>query len=226
MRLRSHDIALLFQLLFQALNVQLPDNVANKKHNAKDTKEAGKKHIPDHEKTTSGAPANAGPYHYEQGLKSKSLPQIAGHTGGALKSLWDDVLLGPVEAVKTEVGAVSKTIMETFAKNKEITVGNILNLIGASVIDLVMNFIRAFIKALMKLGEGLIIGLRNAIDTPVEFPVISALLRKIGIKTFSLLDVVALVIAFPVTIACKLVTGDAPKPITIFDYKVRIQCFW
>jgi hypothetical protein len=170
----------------------------------------------------SSAPANIGPYHYEQGLKSKSLQQMsAGQVVGVFESLWNNLLVEPVNALSAAVEAIAKNVVETFAEKKEITAEDILQQIGDALIHLYMTFVKALRQGVMKIGEELIIGLLNAVDTPIEFPVISALLRKIGIPTFSFLDVVALVIAFPVTTLSKVMTGKAPTRITSFDYTVR-----
>ncbi|KAJ6583461.1 hypothetical protein DFH09DRAFT_1360111 [Mycena vulgaris] len=207
------------KLLFDAFNIKLPGDITDKKQNAADTNKGATQYSAGNDEAASGAPANTGPYHYEQGLKSKNLPQMyAGQVVGALESVWDNLLAGPVKAIGTEVEAIAKNVAKTFAEKKEITAGDILQQIGAALIRLIMTFVRALTQGLMKIGEDVIIGLRNAIDTPIEFPVISALLRKIGIPTFSYLDVLALVIAFPVTTMSKVLTGKAPKRITSFDY--------
>jgi len=174
--------------------------------------------------TATGAPANAGPYHYEQGLKSKNLPQMyAGQAVGALVSVWDNLLAGPVKTISTEVEAIAQNMAKTFAEKKELSAGEILQECGVGLIHLIMTVVKAFTEGLMKIGEDLVIGLRDVIDTPIEFPVLSALLRKIGVPTFSILDVLALVLAFPVTTMSKVFTGKAPKRITSFDYTAMCE---
>jgi hypothetical protein len=63
----------------------------------------------------------------------------------------------------------------------------------------------------MTLAAELISGIKEILNTTIYIPVITPLLRKLGVKDFSFLDAVSLIIAIPVTVMFKVITGKPPS---------------
>jgi hypothetical protein len=197
--------------------VKLPDSIAKQKQGAAQAKAGLDESVSKH-----SAQANVGTYHFEQGQKNLDQPAISGMQMAAkgLTALWDDLLYPAVKAVGDSASGAAQTLMDAFDSGKDISVAEIMQQLGGAVIHAVIQFCKAIITGLMKLGEDIIMGLREMITSRIEWPVIGPLLRKFGVPDISLLDIIAMILAFPVTILSKVITGAAPTRITSFDYKV------
>lgn len=94
--------------------------------------------------------------------------------------------------------------------NGRITTGEfataVLNALGALALDLVKRIVDAVLDAVSLLADGL----SSFLNEDIEIPFFSALYRWISGNAPSLLDVVALVLAIPVTVAYKLLFNEEP----------------
>jgi hypothetical protein len=83
--------------------------------------------------------------------------------------------------------------------------------IACQLVTLGLDVIRAVIDVLLDGLATLIDGVLTLLDTKIHIPYISDLLKKyLGIGEMSALEVGALILAIPVTIGSKLITGRAP----------------
>jgi hypothetical protein len=83
--------------------------------------------------------------------------------------------------------------------------------IACQLVTLGLDVIRAVIDVLLDGLAALIDGVLSLLTTKIHIPYISTLLKKyLGIGEMSMLDVGALILAIPVTIGTKLISGQAP----------------
>lgn len=84
----------------------------------------------------------------------------------------------------------------------------IIGILSDTVLLSAQNVVDALLDILYEMAKLAV----QALDTPIHIPVLSDILEAIGIPDFSLLDLLSLIAAVPVTIGYKLVHGTAPFP--------------
>ncbi|KAG8924303.1 hypothetical protein FRC01_011679 [Tulasnella sp. 417] len=205
--------------LGEALKVKLPGDHGTKKQSQASV-ESGNSSAASH---TKNVEVNNATYHFEEGKKTAKYQP--GTTGEALKSLWDDT----IEPALKEAGAGAKRIADTIwelAKGQlSLSVQDIYAVIGGELVHLLVTLIKAIVQGLMKIGQVVLAGIKDLLNTSVwSFGIFGGLLKKLfHLPDFSILDVVAIVIAIPSTILAKLITGKAPKRIQNFDFARMVE---
>ena len=93
-----------------------------------------------------------------------------------------------------------------------LSIGELLKRILAVLADILIESIENILEITIDVIAIIIKGVIEILDTPINVPVISWAYKKITGSESSLLDVVCLVAAIPVTILYKIATGQAPFP--------------
>jgi hypothetical protein len=142
-----------------------------------------------------------------QSITQKSQPTLAALPLNLLDALWN--------ALQKE----ADTLGEAFTRLKDLVenapnmqlvdvLKGLVGILADAVLKSAKNVIDAVLDVIYTLAKAAV----AALDTPIYFPVISDILREIGVPEFSLLDVVCYVGAVPATLVYKLATKKAPFP--------------
>lgn len=123
------------------------------------------------------------------------------------------------EDLKKRTGGVIDQIITVYRQNPGVSLGNVLKIVGVEILLGLLGMVKNVVSGLIRVGAGIITQLRNLFNQEIRVPVISALFKLIAKgRPLTLLNAVSLLIAVPVTIVAKVVTGEKPKRITNFDY--------
>lgn len=203
--------------LGEALGLKLPDALANKKLTPKEAANAEEK-----TKDTTSPEANTGNYHLEQGLKTA--PQKNTTPLDVIGDLYKNVLLPIFEDAKNNAEALSKRFVELFQKEGSLSVSNVMEFFVGEIIHLLIQTIKSIVMGVMNLGRTLLQGVKDVLNSEIDFfGIFGGLFKKLGIKLPSWLTVLSFVVAIPVTIFAKIITGEKPKRIAAFDAKSMVE---
>jgi hypothetical protein len=142
-----------------------------------------------------------------QSITQKSPPTLAALPLNLLDALWN--------ALKKE----ADTLGEAFTSLKDLVenaptmplvdvLKGLVGILADAVLKSAKNVIDAVLDVIYTLAKAAV----AALDTPIYFPVISDILREIGVPEFSLLELICYVGAVPATLVYKLATNRAPFP--------------
>ncbi|KAI1169326.1 hypothetical protein F5B18DRAFT_18700 [Nemania serpens] len=155
-------------------------------------------------------------YHTKNGLGSatSNSPDTSDKSGeeGQLQKVLEDL-----EAIVTEEAAHVDTIIDQIRTQviepfNDLTALKIAKKILAITADLVLKSARTIIIKLLDIVKILVGALIDALDAPLEIPIISPFYKSLVGDELSVLDLVCLIGAVPTTIAFKIFTGEAPFP--------------
>ncbi|KIO21514.1 hypothetical protein M407DRAFT_28906 [Tulasnella calospora MUT 4182] len=202
-----------------ALKVKLPgDHGAKKQSQA--SAESGNPSAAGH---TKNVEVNNATYHFEEGKKTAKYEPNT--TGDAIKSLWDDTIEPALKEAGAGAKRIADTIWEICKGELSLSVNEIFAVIGGEIVHLLVTLIKTIVQGLMGIGQIVLTGIKDLLNTSVwSFGIFGGLLKKLfHLPDFSILDVVAIVIAIPSTILAKLITGKAPKRIQNFDFARMVE---
>ncbi|KAG8957168.1 hypothetical protein FRC00_004400, partial [Tulasnella sp. 408] len=182
--------------------------------------ESGNSSAADH---TKNVEVNNATYHFEEGKKTANFQP--GTTGEAIKSLWDDNIEPALKEAGEGAKRIANTIWDLCKGQLSLSVEDIYAVIGGELVHLLVTLIKTIVQGLMKIGQVVLAGIKDLLNTSVwNFGIFGGLLKKIfHLPDFSILDVVALVIAIPSTILAKLITGKPPARIQNFDFSRMVE---
>ncbi|KZF24922.1 hypothetical protein L228DRAFT_58472 [Xylona heveae TC161] len=140
--------------------------------------------------------------------------------GTPFEEFWSDVLsplIGTFEDVSSDIGM---SIFEIFNPADSISPKQALSKLGTNVLLDLLDGIKKIGSGLAKLGSSLLEDFKSALNYKITIPIFSTLYKKFisGGSDLTVLDGLALILAIPVTIATKLITGEKPPDMTIIDY--------
>jgi len=118
-----------------------------------------------------------------------------------------DTILLSVETTYKNVG--NKLVM-LFNDNNKVSTGTILQALGSDLLVGIIDLLRAFVVDLVRLGADIIRGLRGLLTMRIKVPVFTKLYESISGKACNVLDIVSLILAIPITILSKVITGKKP----------------
>ncbi|KAG8911758.1 hypothetical protein FRC00_005874, partial [Tulasnella sp. 408] len=197
----------------------LPGDHGAKKQ-SQESVESGNSSAADH---TKNVEVNNATYHFEEGKKTANFQP--GTTGEAIKSLWDDTIEPALKEAGEGAKRIANTIWDLCKGQLSLSVEDIYAVIGGELVHLLVTLIKTIVQGLMKIGQVVLAGIKDLLNTSVwNFGIFGGLLKKIfHLPDFSILDVVALVIAIPSTILAKLITGKPPARIQNFDFSRMVE---
>ncbi len=119
-----------------------------------------------------------------------------------------------LEREKDILGALYVSLKtEVIDKIRDLTIAQIFTKIAAILADAVLESVENILLALLDVLQVLIQGVLDLLTAPIEIPVLSPLYKLIsGGDDLSLLDLACLVMAIPVTLGAKLLSGQTPFP--------------
>ncbi|HVI48225.1 MAG TPA: hypothetical protein VM802_25380 [Chitinophaga sp.] len=127
-----------------------------------------------------------------------------------------DLLTSLVSLLENEMaifkGAFDSIKQDLIDKIDQLSLGDIIKaLVGIIVntlLESVENILVTSIEVLTKLAEGIL----DILDASIDIPIVSWLYKLVTGDDLSLLDLVCLIVAIPVTICYKIIAGEAPFP--------------
>lgn len=123
------------------------------------------------------------------------------------------------EGIIEEVGKAFITLFKTGSWGK---VGDVLKHLSAEVMVKVVHIIKTLVDGFLDVLETILSEFGSLIDKEISIPVISQLYKaKVG-SSLTVLDGLALLVAFPTTVLHKIVYKKAPVDATKTDYKTLI----
>jgi hypothetical protein len=111
-------------------------------------------------------------------------------------------LTGMVNQVKTQIVDNISTLTPT----------QVVQRLSGVIADLLIKSAETVIITLLDLLKVIANGLIDLLDAPIDIPIISSIYKSISGDALTILDLVCLIGAIPVTIIIKIVTGKAPYP--------------
>jgi hypothetical protein len=116
---------------------------------------------------------------------------------------------------------LSDDLVLLFKKNgTSLSVGEILQKLGTDVLLGIIDAIRTLVVGLINMGALILEDFKTYINYEINIPIFSALYKEFisGGTALTLLDGLALLLAIPITIFSKLITGKAPPDMTGLSY--------
>lgn len=193
-------------MLNRAMDVKLPDGLGSKDQSKTDASVKADK--------TPSVEANTALYHFNQGAKSARASTVMEE---GLKGVFEKVLKPPLNRAEEATHRIANTLKELFGKGS-VSVEEVLKALGGSFVDLVVSLFKGLVEGLKNLGVLVVRAFKSLVNAPlISFPVIGPLLKWIGFSELTILDVAAYVVAIPINVLAKTLTGRSPTLIQNYD---------
>lgn len=141
--------------------------------------------------------------------------------------LWTQVVQPLYETLKGLVGDLADLISRLFFlhNNKSLSVQDAMTEMKTTVLVDFVNGIRKVAVGLIKVAKSLMSEFKDLINYKITIPVFSALYKKFisGGTDLTFLDGLAMILAIPITIITKVITGKAPPDMTTVNYSKIIN---
>lgn len=154
-----------------------------------------------------------GIYHMQNGVGTASSTFTP--TGNFSADMLDDLL----NLLQNEEGTFTTAYqnLKSMADNiQSMSPMAVLKQLVAIIADVVIDSAKNVVVALINIIESIIVGVLDALDAPIDIPVISWLYTKVSGNPLSILDLICLVVAIPTTIIYKIAKEESPFPDTPF----------
>ncbi|KAF5310920.1 hypothetical protein D9619_007751 [Psilocybe cf. subviscida] len=169
----------------------------------------------------TSAPANVGPYHFEQAQNSSSELDAA---TTALTNAFNKIIKPALADLFTRVGKLAADIQKlVLSAASGVSMTDILKIIGADVVSIILGLFKDIVVGLMDVAADIIQAVKSVLKWTVQIPIITPLLEGLGIPSITLIDAVSLLYAMPITVIAKILTGKPPPRIQSFDYSAMVQ---
>jgi hypothetical protein len=161
----------------------------------------------------AGSPqSNFGIQHLKSNAVNGSVPDYAASLTSDMQaalSALETAVTRELEVIQEALDSIKTSIIDKYNEltTAQITEGFIA-ILGDALLQSVENVLLAAIDFLAAVGKTFL----DILDAAIDIPVISALYKEISGDDLSMLDVLCLVIAIPVTIGYKIIADAAPYP--------------
>ncbi|KAE9371700.1 hypothetical protein N431DRAFT_559154 [Stipitochalara longipes BDJ] len=138
-----------------------------------------------------------------------------------LQSVWVQLVEPAWNSLQKTMETISDGLVLLFVEDgKSISVEQVLQKIGVDVLIGIVDAFKTLIVGLIKLGADILDDLKTYLNYELNIPVFSALWKKYvsGGKPFTLLSGLSFLLAIPLTVVSKLITGAAPPDMTNVNY--------
>jgi len=157
--------------------------------------------------------ANWGLHHFKSNMRQMTTTHSQPSGGwGLVKTILDD-LENMVEQEGADfIDAFQKLKSEVFDVHTSLTPGELVKRVTGILLDLLLETAENILVTGLDIIAALIEGIVDMLDAPITIPVISAIYREVADDDLSILDLMCLVAAIPVTVVYKIVAKTAPFP--------------
>ena len=152
----------------------------------------------------NAAPSSSGP---GSPAAPRAVPAEAGQPG--------DPIAAVVQAFETLVSDVSQAFKEVMADvgkliSGELSASDFFKSVLAALETLGVEAAQAVFDALMKALESIASSIQQAVNTPIELPILSPLYKQATGSELTLLDLICLVLGIGITLVYKIATNQSP----------------
>jgi hypothetical protein len=151
--------------------------------------------------------------------------KIAQAGGTSFEEFWSDVLSPLISTFGDTAHNIGSSIFEIFNPSGSITPEQVLSNLGTDVLLNLLEGIKKVANGLARVGASLLEDFKAAINYKITIPIFSVLYKTFlsGGSDLTVLDGLALILAIPVTIVAKLITGKTPPDMTAINYSDLID---
>ena len=158
--------------------------------------------------------SNWGLHHLSGNMNQMTTSQAQPPSGpwATVKTILDDLerlIAEEGDAFMTAFKQLKTDVMEA---HTSLTVGELVKRITAILLDLLLTSAGNILATGLDIIAALVGGIVDLLDAPIKIPVISAVYRAVAGDDLSILDLMCLVTAIPVTIVYKMLKNEAPFP--------------
>ncbi|EJU00471.1 hypothetical protein DACRYDRAFT_109190 [Dacryopinax primogenitus] len=170
----------------------------------------------------TSAPANYGNYQLDHGGASDASILTPMATDASLSNLYTQKIAPLLNQLLTDAENIGSQIVNLFNNALDITVADIQAFAQQFAISF-LQLIKDLVTNVIALAADIVGGLRTILNANFQIPVIGGILESFGVGPYSILDVVALLLAIPTTVLAKIITGSSPTLSFAFDYQKLVD---
>ena len=160
-------------------------------------------------------------YQFKHGGAATASTIASSDSGDPMFPAWSTLVEPAVASLSNTCETLATDLVQLFQSGgKSLSVGQVLQKLGADVLIGIIEVVRTLVVGLVKLGSLALQDLRAFVNYEINMPVFSALYKEFisGGAALTLLDGLCMLVAIPVTIMSKLLTGNAPPDMTALNY--------
>ncbi|KZT11135.1 uncharacterized protein LAESUDRAFT_754825 [Laetiporus sulphureus 93-53] len=170
------------------------------------------------DKTTSvnNAPgSNWSSYQIKHGGVKESFSAQGGDapaSGDPLVQFWNDVAFPAFDQIRKTMQDAMQDLARVFDGSKQFSLGQLLDHFGVDLLRNILGVIRQVFVGLIKFAADFATDMRAAITKSLDIPLLTPLYKWITHgHQLTILDAVSLLVAVPLTVVYKLITGQKPS---------------
>ncbi|RHZ58239.1 uncharacterized protein CDV56_106022 [Aspergillus thermomutatus] len=132
---------------------------------------------------------------------------------------WTDVIAPLIDTFASMAKEAGLALFHLFSPADSITPRQALSQLGSDMLLKLLDGIKRIAKGLVSVGSTLIRDIKSAFNYKINIPIFSWLYKHVlSGNDLTVLDGFALVVAIPVTVLTKIVTGERPADMTTLNY--------
>ena len=169
----------------------------------------------------SSTKGNWAKYQFKHGGASNASSIAGSESTDPLYQAWTNLVEPAAQSLSTTCETLASDIALLFQGDGDsISVGQILQKFGVDVLLGIIDAIRTVVVGLINLGALILLDFKTFVNYEINIPIFSALYKEYisGGTALSVLDGLCMLIAIPVTIMSKVLTGSAPPDLTTLNY--------
>ena len=169
----------------------------------------------------SSTKGNWAKYHFKHGGAATASSIAGSESSDPLYEAWTNLVEPAFESLSATAETLASDLVLLFQSGGDsLSVGQVLQKLGVDVLLGVIDVVRTLVVGLVDLGALVIQDFKTYMNYEINIPVFSALYKEFisGGTPLSVLDGLCMLVAIPVTIMSKLLTGSAPPDMTGLNY--------
>ncbi len=173
------------------------------------------------EANISSTKGNWAKYQFKHGGASTASSIAGSESSDPLYQAWTTLIEPAAQSLSTTCATLADDIVLLFQGGGDsLSVGQVLQVLGVDVLIGIIDAIRTVVVGLINFGALILVDFKTFINYEINIPIFSALYKDYisGGSSLTVLDGLCMLIAIPVTIMSKLLTGSAPPDLTTLNY--------
>ena len=169
----------------------------------------------------SSTKGNWAKYQFKHGGASTASSIAGSESADPLYQAWTTLIEPAAQSLGTTCETLASDIVLLFQGGSDsLSVGQVLQKLGVDVLLGIIDAIRTVVVGLIDLGALVLLDFKTYVNYEINIPIFSALYKEFisGGTPLSVLDGLCMLIAIPVTIMSKVLTGSAPPDLTALSY--------
>lgn len=169
----------------------------------------------------SSVKGNWAKYQFNHGGASTASSIPGSESSDPLYQAWVNLVEPAFQSMNETMQTLADDLVMLFKGGGDsLNVGQVLQKLGVDVLIGIIDAIRTVIVGLINLGSLILQDFKSFINYKINIPIFSALYKEFisGGTDLTVLDGLAMLLAVPITIFSKLMTGSAPPDLTALSY--------